>query len=110
MTPIADAVVGPELPISVDLARAPADLEGETRGRNAIERDHAIILVSTKIVEDRHAGILAAVKRGAYIVDRVHFEHKMVEPPRRFRLHEGERVMARIGVKEDGMNGRSRYR
>jgi hypothetical protein len=63
--------------------------------------------VSTKIVEDRHASILAAVERGAYIVDRVHFEHEMVEPPRRLRLHEGERVMARIGMKEDGMNGRS---
>src|SRR5215510_5029522 len=60
-----------------------------------------------EIVEDRHAGILAPVERSAQIVERVHFEHEMMEPLRRTCLREGERVMAWIGMQEDGMNGRS---
>src|SRR5262249_33616751 len=81
MAPITDAIVGADLPIGViDLARSPADLEGKTRGRDPIERDHAIILMSAEVIEDRHAGILAPVEGGAHILERVHFEHEMMEP------------------------------
>jgi hypothetical protein len=108
MTPIADAVVGPDLPIGiVDLPRPPADFDSETRRRDTIKRDHAIILMAAESVEDRHSGILAPVEGSADIVNRVYFEHEMVEPLRCACLREGERVMARIGMQEDGMNGRS---
>ena len=84
----------------VDLASAPAELDVEARGRLRVEGEHPVVRVLAEAVRDRNAGGDAALVAEPDVLHPLRLDHEMVDALAHRRLEEGQRVVARVRVKE----------
>jgi hypothetical protein len=75
-------------------------LKEEAGGRDPVERQHAVVRVAPAGERDGHAEIPGAIVGRANVVDRVGFEHHVMQLLGHVERREREGMMARVRVQE----------
>lgn len=83
---------------------APTVFHGKAGWRAQIERYHVIGGMFAQAHEDRHVAVLTEIVRRAHIIERIHLEHKVVQPlGRLWQCGKGQRMVPRVAVKKDNV-------
>src|SRR5690606_35189356 len=103
--PLADALVLCRLPGGVvHRPAAPAKFELKAAGGLSVEREHAIVGVTTQRLHDGHTGIQAPIETQADLVHVPRLQHEVVDALS-LGPAEGQRVVPGVGVEERQIDG-----